>query len=95
MQLFEHYESKYNLMLAASEKAIIKAEIASERRFEGVNEFRAQLADQQATLARKAEVNIRFEALEKKLDTAVTQLQQSKGRETGVNLVATIVAFDC
>lgn len=39
---------KTALALASSDKAITKAEVATERRFEGVNEFRAQLADQAA-----------------------------------------------
>ena len=46
----------------ASEKAILKAETATERRFESVNEFRSQLADQQITFVRKPEVDLRFKA---------------------------------
>ncbi len=78
--------------LDASEKAILKAELSTEKRFESVNEFRATLADQQITLVRKSEVEIRFEALNAKLDAAVLQLQTSKGREMGLAAAAMIVS---
>lgn len=38
-----------NHALAAAEKAVTKAEAASEKCFEGINEFRTQLADRQAS----------------------------------------------
>jgi hypothetical protein len=50
--------------LAAAEKATSKAEIASGKQFEAVNEFRAQQGDLIQTFARKAEIDIRFKALE-------------------------------
>ena len=59
----------------ATELAITKQEIATEKRFEGVNEFRAQLADQATTFARKAEIDARFASLTEKVETAVAQLQ--------------------
>lgn len=58
----------------ATEMAITKQEIATEKRFEGVNEFRAQLADQAASFARRGEVEARFTSLTEKLETAVAQL---------------------
>jgi len=57
--------------LAASEKAITKAEVASEKRFEGQNEFRAQLSDQAATFARRSEVSQSVAALAEKAEIAV------------------------
>lgn len=44
---------KVKLALDAAEKAILKAEIASEKRFESVNEFRETLSDQQRSLMSK------------------------------------------
>lgn len=52
----------------ASEKAVSKAEASAEKRFESINEFRAQLADQQTTFARSDLVTQRADALEKKID---------------------------
>lgn len=53
-------------VLAASDKAIIKAETATEKRFESVNEFRAALQDQTSTLVPRSEYNVHHKAL---LDT--------------------------
>lgn len=59
--------------LTSSKEAITKAETAAEKRFESVNEFRAQLADQAATFvsrleadARRAETEVRIAALAEK-----------------------------
>lgn len=54
--------------LASSEKAISKAEEANEKRFQSVNEFRAQLGDQQRTFVVATEANFKFNAIEKKFD---------------------------
>ena len=62
--------------LETSEKAIIKAESATERRFEGVNEFRQTLADQAATLMPRAEYNAQHAALEEKVAAIDVRLQQ-------------------
>lgn len=71
--------------MASSEKAVSKAEMATEKRFDSVNEFRAQMADMQTTLVRKSEVDLRFESLEKKVDAAVAMLQLNQGRSTGLS----------
>lgn len=54
--------------LAAADRAVQKAETASDKRFEGVNEFRATLADQQRTLMPRAEVDIIVRGLTAKID---------------------------
>lgn len=54
--------------LTSAEKAIAKAEDANEKRFQSVNEFRAQLGDQQKTFVVKSEVDYRFETVNIKLD---------------------------
>jgi hypothetical protein len=54
---------------SSSNLAVRKAEEANEKRFEGVNEFRAQLSDQQRTLVTKSEVDYRFTAMEKMIET--------------------------
>ncbi len=48
---------------ASVERAVSKAEAATEKRFEGVNEFRAQLSDQAARFITRDEL----QALESKL----------------------------
>jgi hypothetical protein len=54
--------------LAAAQAAITKAEQAAERRFEGVNEFRGQLADQAATFLPRSEANARIASALEKID---------------------------
>jgi hypothetical protein len=68
--------------LAAAERAVLKAEASAERRFEGVNEFRSTLADQQRNLIPRAEVDVlirgvvqQITALEKTLDASVAERQ--------------------
>jgi hypothetical protein len=55
--------------LLSSENAVRKAEVAAEKRFESVNEFRAQLSDQAATFLSRNEADARISALAEKLDT--------------------------
>lgn len=54
--------------LSAAEKATAKAEMASERRFESVNEFRGQLRDQAGTLMPRSEAEARLNDLADKVE---------------------------
>ena len=60
---FKAAEQAVAVALANAEKATIKAEDASERRFEGVNEFRKALSDQTQTFIPRAEYETAREAL--------------------------------
>jgi len=53
-----------NAALASSKEAVTKAETANEKRLDAVNEFRAQLKDQQLTLMPRTEADIRLKTLE-------------------------------
>lgn len=57
--LIDSQADKVALALTASDKAVNKAELATEKRFEGVNEFRAQLADQAQRLMPRIEAETR------------------------------------
>jgi hypothetical protein len=67
----------------AADRAVAKAEAASERRFESVNEFRATLADQATQLMPRAEAEARILALADKLSelTTTTRDQDDRLRE--------------
>lgn len=81
-----------SVAMSASEKAVAKAETSAEKRFESINEFRAQLADQQATFARSDLVNQRTDGLEKKMDEIArgleARLTDSKDRLTTIEASA-------
>lgn len=66
---FEDLDAKTTLALAAADKAVTKSEIATEKRFEGVNEFRSTLADQAARLMPREEATAKFENIEKDMST--------------------------
>lgn len=57
--------------LEAADKAIAKAEAATEKRFEGVNEFRGQLADQARTFIPRAESISRHERTAEQIEALV------------------------
>jgi hypothetical protein len=65
---FRATDEKTSLALTSSEKAVSKAEIATEKRFDSVNEFRGQLKDQTATLLPRVEADAKFKNLEDKIE---------------------------
>lgn len=85
------------LALAAAEKAIDKAEVATERRLQGMNEFRDQLSDQAATLMPRKEAEQLVHALaermeagwsavtigDQKLDDRLKTLEQGAANQQG------------
>lgn len=91
-------------VMIAAEKAIVKAEIAYDKRFDSINEFRAVLTDQQTSLVRKSEMEVKFVALEDKVTLLYNIQLEQKGKLAAQNLlwiyfmgavgvVGTIVAF--
>ena len=75
--------------LNSAKEAIIKAEVAAEKRFESINEFRAALADQQSHFVRKDELTIRFIALEDKINMLYNLQLEQKGKLAAQNLLWT------
>ena len=65
-------EKAVQAALLAAQDAVNKAETAAEKRFDAVNEFRAQLADQAATLMPRQETQVLLDGLAERID------QQSK-----------------
>ncbi len=86
---FEDLDAKTTLALAAADKAVTKAEIATEKRFEGVNEFRHTLADQAARLMPREEAQSKLENITKEistLDRAIQVIRESRSNVTGRDL---------
>lgn len=82
---FKATDDKTSLALSASEKAVAKAELATEKRFEGVNEFRATLSDQAARLYPRAEAEAKFRGYDEKFEDVKSQLSTSSGKESAVH----------
>ena len=73
------------IALAASDKAILKAEVAVEKRFESVNEFRQTLSDQTKSFISRVE----FDALRNTNATRIvdlsSRLDKIEGKAAGLN----------
>jgi hypothetical protein len=70
-------DEKVQLALSAAEKAITKAEEATEKRFDSVNEFRQTLSDQAATFATKEKLDLSVDTMNTRMDgleRAVTRM---------------------
>ncbi|MDT5036190.1 MAG: hypothetical protein QOE03_1375 [Micromonosporaceae bacterium] len=81
----DSHAEKAVLALTAADKAISKAEAATERRFESVNEFRQTLSDQTRTFISKVE----FEAVRDTFGTRIadlsSRLDKTEGKAVGLN----------
>ena len=74
-----------NAALIAAKEAVVKAENASEKRFEGVNEFRKTLADQQMTFSRRSDLQALTDNLElryKTITDRMASLEETVNRNT-------------
>jgi hypothetical protein len=72
-------EKAVNAALAAADRAVLKAETAAEKRFEAVNEFRAVLSNQSATLMPRTEVDAQFKSVTEKIDDLKARFDRGEG----------------
>ena len=93
-QRFDNVIEATKSALAAADRAVNKAEQATEKRFEGVNEFRNTLSDQQRTFVPRAEIEILIKSINEKIEdleeSALTMRSQSAGIKEGAGMVALI-----
>lgn len=105
----DKYEQRFQALAQASDTAlknattaVLKAETATDRRLEGLNELRGALTDQQASLARrdevhllvsglKAELSARMDGLEKTLASATAQIERNAGRSSGISATVALL----
>lgn len=73
--LIDSQAEKVALALAASDKAVNKAEVANEKRFEGLGELRGSLAEQTGTLMPRTEANALASSLTARVDASVHNLE--------------------
>ena len=82
-QRFVDQDKAVQAALLAAKEAVLKAEVASEKRFESVNEFRGQLSDQTATFMPRAEAEQRTTALAEKIADLTNRINKTEGATTG------------
>lgn len=80
-QRFKDSGTAVDAALNAAKEAVLKAEGAAEKRFEGVNEFRQTLADQQRTLIPRTEAEQRMAELARRIQELETA-NATKSAET-------------
>ena len=73
---FKAIENAVSTAFSESQKAITKAEIATEKRFEGVNEFRLTLSDQAAQFVTRDTLAATAEKLQAGIDRNHTDQEQ-------------------
>lgn len=79
---FQAIESSTEKAFENSQRAIDKADTATEKRFEGVNEFRAALADQASSFVTRSDLT----ALAEKIDIQIASLRESRDIQAGSRL---------
>lgn len=94
---FSAQKSAVDAALAAQNAAVIKAEMAAEKRFESVNEFRNTLADQQRNLMPRSEVDVLMRGIHDKLSTLEKAhdavLAERQGLKGGYGYAVGVVGF--
>lgn len=76
-------QREFALVNEASEKAIQKAEVASEKRFDSVNEFRAQLADQGQTFMPREVADAINNEQSKRIEALELRIASGRARDDG------------
>ena len=97
----DYQKESIHASLKSAETAVLKAEMASEKRFDAVNEFRNTLADQQRTLMPRSEAEIVSKGIDSRLDEISNKLMIRQGEKRGttetyagmVSIISIIIAL--
>jgi hypothetical protein len=96
-QRFESILQATQAALVASDRAVNKAEQASEKRFDAVNEFRSTLADQQRNLMPRAELEVMIKSMNDKIDAlnvaTIARQSEGVGKQQGMATVALVAGL--
>jgi hypothetical protein len=84
---FEAADKAVQAALAAAKEATNKFEEANNKRFDSVNEFRAQLADQTATLLPRSEYTVQHQSFGEKIDTLGSRMDRMDATQRGIQSV--------
>ncbi|MWA08720.1 hypothetical protein [Streptomyces sp. BA2] len=103
-QRFDAQTKAIEAALLAAKEAVIKAELANDKRFEGVNEFRQTLSDQAAQFMTRTESEAATSRNSERIQDLTDRLNRAEGHGQGLNAgwgyllaaiaaVATIIAI--
>ena len=96
-KILQAHDDKNKLAFDALQRAVDKAEIATEKRFESVNEFRTQLGDQARSFMPRTEYEVTHKNLDTKIDVISKLVDRIENRKEGGNnmylLITSIVAL--
>lgn len=81
--LIDSQAEKVALALAAADKAVTKAEAATEKRFEGVNEFRAALNDQTRLQVTTDKFDSVVDGLNGRIRSLEARIEKAEGSRSG------------
>jgi hypothetical protein len=80
--------------LLAAKEAVAKAEVAAEKRFDAVNEFRGQLADQASSFMPRAEAEIRLSNMSDLIASNTNSINRGDGgAAAGQRVVGVVMAI--
>lgn len=82
-QRFDGQQNATNVALQSAKEAVIKAENATEKRFESVNEFRSALNDQSKDMLTRTEYDSNHTALSEKTDALTARIAAIEGTKLG------------
>lgn len=80
---FEDSDKAVQAALQAAKEAVGKAEVATEKRFDAVNEFRQQLSDQTNTFIPRLEYDAQHKNLDDKLAALTDRINTNQGAIQG------------
>jgi hypothetical protein len=81
---FEAQQKAVEAALASADRAVVKAEAASDKRFDSVNEFRKTLSDETATFLTRLEYEHEHKALYDKVQELTARVSASESRSLGL-----------
>lgn len=84
-RIIREHDRLYDERFESQKQALNRTGSAIDRRFEAVNEFRAQLSDQSRTFMTRDEITQRIDGLAEKIDILSRIAERRSGQTTGLN----------
>lgn len=88
---FESQTAAMHTAIMNSKEAVAKADAATEKRFDSVNEFRGQMSDMQSGLMPRSETESQIKSISEKIDSLQTRIDKSEGSGYGVKQSWTVL----